>query len=70
MPNNRLYLRDTETGKELLLAKGWSSGWQVFGDVRTRLEEFLSDKDLASAMGVKNKCRLRIVTENDDEYSV
>jgi hypothetical protein len=39
MANNRLYLVDTETYEWILLAKGWSSGWQYW--TQAPIEEFL-----------------------------
>lgn len=30
MSNNRLYIKDTETGEKFLLAKGWGNGWRLF----------------------------------------
>lgn len=52
MANNRLYLRDSETGEEILLAKGYagSGGWTLRRDVQ-KLEEWLDEHDFDSSLG-------------------
>lgn len=43
MANNRLYLRDSTIGNQLLLAKGFGDGWDVRVTTEA-LQEFLSKR--------------------------
>jgi hypothetical protein len=69
MANNRLYLVDTGTYEWILLAKGWSSGWQYWD--KTPIEAFLEytsevlePRDMMAARG-DEKTKLAVFTEAD-----
>lgn len=63
MANNRLYLRDTETGEEILLAKGYagSGGWSLRKEVE-KLEDWLDQHDFDASLG--GNTRLVVYDEN------
>lgn len=52
MANNRLYLRDTETGEEIILAKGYagSGGWTLRSETDS-LCKWLDEHDFDSSTG-------------------
>jgi len=56
MANNRLYLRDTETGEEILLAKGYagSGGWTLRNETES-LCKWLDEHDFDSSIGGHTK---------------
>jgi hypothetical protein len=56
MANNRLYLRDTETGEEIVLAKGYagSGGWTLRSETDS-LCKWLDEHDFGSSIGGHTK---------------
>lgn len=63
MANNRLYLRDTETGDEIVLAKGYagSAGWTLRGG--DSLVDWLDEHDVNASLGM-GPTRLVLFDEN------
>ena len=68
MANNRLYIRDSETGDHILLAKSFGHGWDV------RLEEeslgrWLQQRDIEASYGNTGDLptKLELVTENNSD---
>lgn len=66
MANNRLYLRDPETGEQMLLAKSFGLGWSVYPTV-DELSAWLEGRDVAASYGncASQGTRLQLVAEND-----
>jgi hypothetical protein len=72
MANNRLFIVDTETGEEIMLAKSNGDGWWVWygEDKAGRIDEltaWLQLRDLQASYGNTNAepSKLRLVTENE-----
>lgn len=74
MANNRLFIVDTETGEQIMLAKSSGDGWWVwYKDDEGKaarideLTEWLQHRDLQASYGNTNAkpSRLRLVTENE-----
>lgn len=64
MANNRLYIRDTETGEEIMLAKGYagSVGWGMWAQAE-QLREWLDEHDFDASVG-HGATRLVLYDEN------
>lgn len=64
MANNRLYIRDTETGEEIMLAKGYagSVGWGLWAQAE-QLREWLDEHDFDASVGL-GATRLVLYDEN------
>ena len=71
MANNRLYIIDTETKEEILLAKSFGSGWDVRCTIE-QLNEWLEERDLDAAYGNTGELptTLKLMCENDDKYLI
>jgi len=68
MANNRLYIVDTETGQQLMVAKSFGEGWNWRLDadqINNWLEE--TQRDCAASFGNPSsaKTQLKLVTENE-----
>jgi len=66
MANNRLYLRDTESGEIFLLAKSMGTGW-YFCQTDERVNSFFEMRDMGASYGdCYVKSTLELFAENDD----
>lgn len=71
MANNRLWLVDKETGRRILLAKGWGSGWDAWANEGS-LDGFFTPPDdvptdIGGACGGDSTLMLEWEHGNDDD---
>ena len=70
MANNRLYLVDTETDRQILIAKSWGDGWILWNGedgIGMRLQDFFDGAlDFEAQVG-KKPSNLVIRTEDEME---
>jgi hypothetical protein len=64
MANNRLFIEDTETGEQFLLAKGFGDLWSPVGNLTDKLDEWLNTGDRDRAASNHGATKLRLVTED------
>ncbi len=66
MANNRLWIKNTETGEKLLLAKSFGHGWKLWDDAKG-LAEWLDTADFGASFGnCSAPSVLVLVTENEE----
>lgn len=66
MANNRLYIRDKESGEIFLLAKSTGNGWYFCQDAE-RLDGFFGMKDMGASFGDGyENTTLELFAENDE----
>lgn len=66
MANNRLYLKDTETGEQILVAKSFGDGW-TWRASANELIQWLRERDMGASYGITDDqpTRLKLETENE-----
>jgi hypothetical protein len=67
MANNRLYIRDTQTGEKLLLAKSFGNGWALWESSVDKFEEWCASRDVqASYTNTGGPTMLELITEGEN----
>ena len=64
MANNRLYIKDTETGESILVAKSFGDGWDWRAE-REELTNWLINRDWAGQDVGAELTALKLITEYD-----
>lgn len=66
MANNRLYIKDLETGERFLIAKSWGDGWICWHHLEM-LTEWFGGRDGKASYGNTSNTKSNLMLETENE---